>query len=189
MRITIELEDSDIRRFHEALARAHRLVACADETEILAAAKHALDHLPIACAPSYVRKRMVEVQRLIVMLEDEAWALPPPEREDVVRTLVYFSDPEDMIPDEVEVIGLLDDAIMLELLLRRLRHVIGAYGSFCAFRASLGPPPQDAAGRIAYARRLSRRREALQRRMRLRGATAAPARARGTAQARRASSR
>lgn len=165
MRITIELEDSDIRRFHEALARAHRMVACADEADILDAAKHALDHLPIAGAPSYVRKRMVEVQRLILMLEDEAWALPPPERDDVVRTLVYFSDPEDMIPDHVDVIGLLDDAIMLELLLRRLRHVTGAYDSFCAYRASLGLLPQDPAERTAYARKLAQRREVLQRRM------------------------
>lgn len=184
MRITIELEDSDIRRFHEALARAHRLVACADETDILDAAKHALDHLPIAGAPSYVRKRMVEVQRLILMLEDEAWALPSPERDDVVRTLVYFSDPEDMIPDHVEVIGLLDDAIMLELLMRRLRHVTGAYDGFCTYRASLGPLPQDPARRTAYARKLAQRREVLQRRMHQRaGADGASGTAAGTAAA------
>ncbi|MCE5234079.1 MAG: YkvA family protein [Mizugakiibacter sp.] len=176
MRITIELEDADIRRFHEALARAHRLVCCADETDILDAAKHALDHLPIASAPGYVRKRIVEVQHLIVMLEDEAWALPSPERDDVVRTLVYFGDPDDMIPDEVEVIGLLDDAIMLELLLRRLRHVVGAYDGFCAYRAALGPLPQAPAERTAYARKLAQRRVALLRRMRQRGdALGAPA--------------
>lgn len=169
MRITIELEESDIRRFHEALARAHRLVRSADETDILDAAKHALDHLPIASAPGYVRKRIVGVQHLIVMLEDEAWALPSPERDDVVRTLVYFSDPEDMIPDEVEVIGLLDDAIMLELLLRRLRHVVAAYDGFCAYRATLGPLPQAHAERSAYARKLAQRREALLRRMRRHG--------------------
>src|SRR5689334_19234356 len=134
MRVSFEIEASDVRRFLQALARARRMVRDADEADLVAAAKHALDTLPIASAPGYVRKRLTEVQRLIVMLEDEAWALSGAEREEVLRTLVYFSDPEDMIPDDVAVIGLLDDAIMLELLLRRLRHVIASYEDFCAFR-------------------------------------------------------
>jgi len=165
MRVSFEIEASDVRRFLQALARARRMVRDADEADLVAAAKHSLDTLPIASAPGYVRKRLTEVQRLIVMLEDEAWALSGAEREEVLKTLVYFSDPEDLIPDDVAVIGLLDDAIMLELLLRRLRHVIQAYEDFSAFRASI-----DGGGleRVEYARRLARKREALQARMRRR---------------------
>jgi len=119
MKITFELEPGDIDRFHEALARAERRVACADECDIVAAARHALETLPIACAPGYIRRTLLEVVRLIEMLEDEAWALPQVERGEMLRLLAYFSDPEDMIPDDVAVIGLLDDAIMLELLMRQ----------------------------------------------------------------------
>ena len=168
VRVSFELEPSDIERFHEALDRAARIVRDSDEVDIVAATKHSLDNLPIGGAPGYVRKRMTEVHRLVLMLEDEAWALPQPERDDVLRTLVYFSDPEDLVPDEVLVIGLLDDAIMLELLLRRQRHMIGAWGDFCAFRAALGDPPDDPEGRIAHARMLGRRRDALRLRMRRR---------------------
>lgn len=166
MRITFELEPADIERFHAALARARRAAHCADEVEVVDAAKYALDHLTIGTAPAYVRKRMCEVQRLIGMLEDEAWALADPERSDVIETLVYFSDPDDLIPDDVDVIGLLDDAIMLELLLRRLRHVRRAYADFCAFRAALGSQAADAADRQRVARQLAERRTALQARMR-----------------------
>ena len=137
MRITFELEPDDVARFHAALARARQLTQCADEVDVIDAAKYALDHMCAGAAPAYVRKRLVEVQRLILMLEDEAWALSEPERSDVIETLAYFSDPDDLIPDDVEVIGLLDDAIMLELLLRRLRSVLGAYADFCAFRNTL----------------------------------------------------
>jgi uncharacterized membrane protein YkvA (DUF1232 family) len=176
MRVTFEIEPADVRRFLQALARARRMVRDAEETDLVAAAKHALDNLPIASAPGYVRKRLTEVQRLIVMLEDEAWALTGSEREEVLQTLVYFSDPEDLIPDDVEVIGLLDDAIMLELLLRRLRHVLGAYDDFCAYRDSFSAEASDCAARVGNARRLARKREALHLRMRRRAQSESAAR-------------
>ena len=169
MRITFELEPSDIARFHEALERAERLARTMDECDIVETAKEALNALPIGGAPGYVRQRLVAVQRLILMLEDEEWALPVDERMQVLRTLVYFADPEDMIPDDVEVIGLLDDAIMLELLLRRIKHVMQAYEDFCAFRGQLDAPA-DATHRIANGRVLARKRDALRLRMRRRHA-------------------
>jgi uncharacterized membrane protein YkvA (DUF1232 family) len=185
MKITFELEPADIERFHEAMARAERRVACAEEHDIVDAARHALATLPIDTAPGYIRRRLQEVERLLAMLEDEAWALPQVERGEVLRLLAYFSDPEDMIPDDVAVIGLLDDAIMLELLVRRIRHVVTAYAEFCAAR-SAQPPAFDGGDRIRLARDLARRRDRLHDRMRRRalrdalagvagGADAAPA--------------
>jgi uncharacterized membrane protein YkvA (DUF1232 family) len=167
MKITFELEPGDIERFHEALARAERRVACAEEHDIVDAARHALATLPIASAPGYVRRRLDEVERLLAMLEDEAWALPQVERAEVLRLLAYFSDPEDLIPDDVAVIGLLDDAIMLELLLKRIRHVVIAYGEFCVLRDAQADAA-DAADRIRLARELARRRDRLHARMRRR---------------------
>lgn len=167
MRITFELEPGDIERFHEALERADRRVASADECDIVAAARHSLETLPIDCAPGYIRRRMREVAGLVDMLEDEAWALPQVERAEVLKLLAYFSDPEDLIPDDVAVIGLLDDAIMLELLLRQIRHVVVAYADFCTAR---GAQAEAGGGdeRIALARALARTRERLHARMRRR---------------------
>lgn len=161
MRVTLELEEGDIARFREALKRAERLVESAGEHEVIESAKYALDHLDIAHAPGYVRKRIAEVQRLIIMLEDEAWNLPARERVDVARTLAYFSDPEDLIPDAMGLIGLLDDAIMLEILMRRFRKVLAAYDDFCRFRQELGPAPAQPGARIEHAGQLARRRESL----------------------------
>lgn len=167
MKITFELEPGDIERFHEALARAERRVACADECDIVDAARHALETLPIAAAPGYIRRQILEVAPLLDMLEDDAWALPQAERTEVLRLLAYFSDPEDLIPDDVAVIGLLDDAIMLELLMKRIRHVVQAYADFTALRARLAAAG-GADGRLALARDLARHRNRLHARMRRR---------------------
>ncbi len=152
MRITFELDSGDLKRFHAAFERSRRLAVEADEIDILDAAKHALDTLCLSTMPSYVGKRLVHVQRLLLMFEDDEWVLPAPERTEALAALAYFGDPEDLIPDHLEVIGLLDDAVMLELLARRMRHVLDAYEKFCRFREGLGAPAPDREARLARSR-------------------------------------
>src|SRR5690606_5272994 len=94
----------------------------------------------------------------------EACAMPSMERGEVLRLLAYCSDPEDLIPDHVAVIGLLDDAIMLELLLRQIRHVVQAWDEFCHARERM-PAAAGAEQRIAQARELAQLREQLHARM------------------------
>ncbi|MEO7431460.1 MAG: YkvA family protein [Dokdonella sp.] len=167
MRITLELEPADIERFTAQFDRVRSTTRCVDEVEVIDAVKYALDHLQTSEAPTYVRKRLVEAQRLIVMLEDSCWALADPERSDVIGTLAYFGDPDDLIPDHVAVVGLLDDAILLELLLRRLRRVNRAYADFCAFRAALcGGADDPSTVPHRFARELAERRAVLHLRMR-----------------------
>lgn len=168
MRITFELESTDIEHFQSAFDRARRLALETDEIDVLDAAKHALDSLCIATIPGYVRKRLVHVQRLILLLEDEDWNLPVPERTDALAALAYFGDPDDLIPDHIEVIGLIDDAIMLELLARRMRHVLQSYRRFCAYRKSLGSACGDRQQRSARARALAERRKTLMAELRTR---------------------
>src|SRR3546814_14557104 len=57
------------------------------------------------------------------------------DRQRVMSALIYFVDPKDVIPDQVEVLGFLDDAIMIELCVRALRHELDAYDDFCEYRA------------------------------------------------------
>lgn len=165
MRIVFELEPDDVARFQQAMERAARAAACAEDCDIIDAARHALDVLPLASAPGFVRRQLTEVQRLITMLEDEAWALPQDDRADVLQALAYFSDPEDLIPDHIEVIGLLDDAIMLALLLGRLRPALEAYAAFCEYRRSLPEIGTGAEARLDRARQLAARRAELLARM------------------------
>lgn len=155
MRITFELESADLDQFVEVFDRVRRLAIEADEIDILDAAKHALDTLCLSKVPTYVRCRLVHVQRVILMLEDQDWHLPQPERHDALAALAYFGDPDDLIPDHLAGIGLLDDAIMLELLARRMRRVLDMWQRFCAFRAALPEIGDSAVERSQRARALA----------------------------------
>jgi len=54
----------------------------------------------------------------------------------VSGVLNYFLDPEDVIPDNTPGIGLLDDAIYADIVLKALRSEVHSYEEFCQYRAA-----------------------------------------------------
>lgn len=167
LKLTIELSDRDLRHLRRELTRSREAVRIADDEEIIAVAAEIVDRLRETELPDFVTKRLQKLQVLQAMLTDAEWPLDDDERYPVLAALAYLCDPEDIIPDDVPGIGLLDDAVMIELVFLELRHQIQAYEDFCAFRWSLPKRPRDA---DAQARRLERRRGQLMARMRRRRA-------------------
>ena len=167
-KLTIELSNRDLRHFRRELRRAREAVGIADDEDILAAATDLVATLRSARLPDFVTERLGKLEVLLAMLTDADWPLDESERSPVLAALAYACDPEDIIPDDIPGIGLLDDAVMIELVFRELRHEIAAYEDFCAYRWSLPKRPRDGE---AQARRLERRRDQLMTRMRRRRAT------------------
>ena len=101
------------------------------------------------------------------MISDLDWRLPHSESKRVLNALAYFAEPDDLIPDHIPGLGFLDDAIMVELVLRELRHEIEAYRDFCVFRDR---EQARSVGNVHSHRKkgLEARREELQARMRRR---------------------
>lgn len=167
LRITFDLDDDDLKHFEMIMREARKAAACMAPEDILAAAEEVLEDIDGAAAPGFVRERIDKLKRLIDMLSDLEWRLPHADAKRVLNALAYFAEPEDLIPDHIPGIGFLDDAIMIELVVRELRHEIEAYEDFLIYRQEL----QDEAGdRIAVSRQewLEARRDSLQSRMRRR---------------------
>ena len=169
-KLTIELSSRDLRHFRRELRRAREAVSIADDEEILAAAADLVATLRAAELPDFVTERLGKLEVLHAMLTDADWPLGESERSPVLAALAYVCDPEDIIPDDIPGIGMLDDAVMIELVFRELRHEIEAYEDFCAFRKSLGRGPAARRDPSALAAKLARRRTQLVTRMRRRRA-------------------
>jgi len=169
-KLIIELSDRDLRHFRRELRRAREAVGIADDDEILGAAADLMETLKRAELPDFVAERLGKLETLHAILTDADWTLAEKERAPVLAALAYVCDPEDIIPDDIPGIGLLDDAVMIELVFRELRHEIEAYEDFRRYRASI---PRNSSlrqdpGKLAA--KLAQRRGQLLTRMRRRRA-------------------
>jgi len=169
-KLTIELSNRDLRHFRRELRRAREAVSIADDEEILAAAADLVATLRAAELPDFIAERLGKLEVLHAMLTDADWPLGDAEHGPVLAALAYVCDPEDIIPDDIPGIGLLDDAVMIELVFRELRHEIEAYEDFCACRKSLPKGPAARRDPSVLAAKLARRRTQLMARMRRRRA-------------------
>lgn len=172
MKLSFELTDRDLRYFREALTKSRHAVQYADESEIIDAIRDVLaDIRSSQPLPDFVAKRIPLIESLIAMLVDEEWKLPKNDRERLLAVFMYFGDPEDILPDEIPVIGYLDDVIIIELAIRDLRYVLEAYDDFCRFRSEFDREHGANVDGAVRRDRIDRRRQQLHQRMRRRSAS------------------
>ncbi|MEJ2516278.1 MAG: YkvA family protein [Gammaproteobacteria bacterium] len=136
LKVTFDLADADLEHFRLIMREARDVAKDKPRDEILASAEALLVEVRGAQVPDFVSIRLERIQLLVDMLRDEEWKLPAEESTRVLNALAYFSEPEDLIPDHVPGLGFLDDAIMVELVNRELRHEIEAYRDFCDYRTA-----------------------------------------------------
>ncbi len=163
--ISFELSDQDLEHFVAAQRGATEAAGNKSQEEIIRAGEELLKQAQATPVPDFISQRLTKLDNLIAMVRDEGWSLSEEDRKRVLAALVYFADPADVIPDSVPVLGYLDDAIMIELCVRDLKHEIDAYDDFCDFRESearrLGLDPAT----VGSADWLESRRVELQNRM------------------------
>jgi uncharacterized membrane protein YkvA (DUF1232 family) len=158
LRVSFELSDDDLKHFRLIMREARKSSARLTPEDIVAAAEKLLEKISSDSTPGFIQERIDKLRLLIRMLTDIDWRLPHDEAMRVLNALAYFTEPEDLIPDHIPGLGFLDDAIMIELVMRELKHEIEAYHDFCQYRAG-----QSGTSRDAW---LNKRREELQARMR-----------------------
>ena len=167
LRISFELDENDLKHFRLIMQEARRTASQLPPEDIVAAAEALLAEVEESTAPGFIVDRLRNLKLMIQMLSDIEWRLPHQEAVRVLNALAYFAEPEDLIPDHIPGLGFLDDAIMIELVLRELKHEIEAYNDFCDYRERL-LKEQGHAAKISRENWLDERRKELQGRMRRR---------------------
>ena len=171
LKLSFELTDRDLQYFRDALRQSRSAVRHAEDNEIIEAIRDVLDEIrsnePL---PDFVAERIPVLEAMIQMLTDDEWQLPADDRERLLATFVYFADPEDLLPDDIPVIGYLDDVIILELVAGELIHVREAYADFCDYRDDFDGEHGKNVDTVIRRDRLDRKRQRLHQRMNRRSA-------------------
>ncbi|RZG12674.1 DUF1232 domain-containing protein [Pseudoalteromonas sp. CO342X] len=134
--INFELSDSDLEHFRGMMKAAIEKNGNIGDAEIIAKARDLVATMEKSNLPEFVSTRLISLQTLIDAVLDEEWQMPEDEKREIMAALAYFSEPEDIVPDHIPVLGYVDDAIMIELVLQELSLDLKAYREFCGFRAT-----------------------------------------------------
>lgn len=165
LRVSFELDDDDLKHFRLIMREARKVAGRTAPENIVEAARAHLGDIGDDAAPGFILERLRKLRLMLEMLTDLEWRLPHDEAKRVLNALAYFAEPDDLIPDDIPGVGFLDDAIMVELVVRELKHEIEAYEDFCDFRKQRRDGRRQVVSRDAW---LEKRRAELQARMRRR---------------------
>jgi len=134
-KISFTLDDSDIAYFKAIYTAAKKNATEVDRSKIDRGVRKLIKQVrETKRAPAFVLEAVETLDDLLRLLDDEDYAAPTPIRRSVVAALAYFANPQDVIPDDVPLVGFLDDAIMIKFVEEELKDEIWGYRRFCKFR-------------------------------------------------------
>ena len=126
LHISFELDDDDLQHFRLIMLQARNAAVRKSPEEIVATATQLMQEIGAQRASGFIAERMRKLQQMMRMISDVDWRLAHAETCRILNALAYFAEPDDLIPDEIPGLGFLDDAIMIELVVRELQHEIEA---------------------------------------------------------------
>jgi len=129
-----ELEPARLDRFNHALRELSPDAPAMTLDQIASAAERAITRHRDGATPPFVQSRMAALARLEGLAADVAWSASAELKRQIGVLLEYRCDAGDLIPDDRPVIGLLDDAVLVDVALQLLRGELADYEDFCRFR-------------------------------------------------------
>ena len=117
--VQIELSDDDLKFFKDTLEKAKNTAAMANQETILKEAEELLNIVENTNKlPEFIKARFQQLHVLIDMLTNKDWDIPENERTEILNVLAYFTNSYHLIPDNIPGIGYLDEAILVDLVVK-----------------------------------------------------------------------
>ena len=122
LHINFRLSDSDLEFFASVMQQTREKAKDISQQQILANAEKLLEQVSQSDTADFIRDHMSQIETLIGMIVDEGWGLIEEDRERVLTALSYFSESQDLIPDDTPALGYLDDAIIIDIVCKALEQ-------------------------------------------------------------------
>lgn len=129
----LALRPNDVEDFNQLLYRLGRQQPPLDCDCLATAARELMDD-EASSAPACIRDRVRRGRAMGAMIGDTSWE-PLDDAAAVANEVIdYLRDPQDLIPDELPRVGLLDDAIVVDTAWKRLLPELASYLDFRRLR-------------------------------------------------------
>lgn len=128
----LRLADAAMLTFNFRLHDVRSQAPSVDADQVSSLARW-LQALPSDTAEATINLRLARAESLRRMLDDPDWSLPAEMEQRGRRLLDYICRIDDLIPDDIPVIGHLDDALLVELSWPAFSGEIQDYLHYCSF--------------------------------------------------------
>ncbi len=145
---SLELREEKLRRFNEIVQRVAPGKTAFNAAQIAGAARRVLRAAMKGHESTFIKVRMRRAGEIRAALDDAQWDVPA-KTGNAMREIIAYLDagPSALIENDVPVVGLLDDAILVDAAMDTLRGELDDYADFCRYRvgeaARLGIAPNE----------------------------------------------
>ena len=155
-KVSFTLDEDDAKYFRSLYRKAKREAKDQDAEKIVKEARGIVSAVRRSKkTPKFVREAIAVLEDLTDLIVDEDWKAPPKVRREVLAGVAYFSNPDDLIPDDIPGLGFLDDAIMIKFIEEEFRHELWGYRKFQKARDISEQRPWSDPGRERLKARLA----------------------------------
>ncbi|MGH8191144.1 MAG: hypothetical protein ACREP2_06830 [Rhodanobacteraceae bacterium] len=143
---SFSFSDADLQRFNACAAQLAPGAPTLDSLQIAGAARRLSRAVGAGSESRFIQTRQRRAGEIRALLGDPAWTCEPELRARMQTLVEYMDAGPGLIPDEVPVIGGLDDALLVDLAMEALRGELDEYADFCRWRmgesARIGVAPE-----------------------------------------------
>jgi hypothetical protein len=133
---SLELKDNALTRFNAVVRRLDPEHAPFSADQIAGAARRVLRAATKGQESTFIKVRMRRAGEVRALLKDAQWQTTPPLAEQMRELVAYLDDNDALIPNDVPIVGLLDDAILVDVAMDALRSELDEYADFCRYRVA-----------------------------------------------------
>lgn len=115
-----------IQHFNTVLLNSREI----DADNVVGSAKKSLSKFQNQGQEKFVVEHMETLEKMMQMLSDKRWKTSKADRKFILSALQYFTQEDDLIPDDIPKIGLLDDCIMIDIVEKKIKQKLSAYTEY-----------------------------------------------------------
>ena len=133
---SLELHEEELQRFNRIALRLSPEHQPFTLDQIAGAARRVLRAASKGQDSTFIKVRMRRAGEMRAAYKDTKWNMAPALKADLRELLDYLGSDTGLIPNHIPTVGLLDDAVLVDVAMNKFRTELDEYADFCRFRVA-----------------------------------------------------
>ncbi|MGA9342005.1 MAG: YkvA family protein [Rhodanobacteraceae bacterium] len=130
----IDITEGQLRRFNELARALNEAMPALTADQVSGVARRVLRTAATGGQSPFIASRMRRAAEMRALSAEAAWTSAEVTARRIHDLIAYLDDPNDLIRDDIPVIGRLDDALLVDIAMDTLREEVEDYAEFRRYR-------------------------------------------------------